>query len=359
MKSRRINSIYCNYWHQCVLIGLAVVCAVGGCWREVEYTAPDANTSADQPAPSLADHVADKTIPSTPTLATDSRAEDDPKAAASEFGKDLAATLSEAEPTVQASESAATTPTDAATPVPKPDVGDRYAATTPVESSSPEVVESTTTPPDSLVNNSMLPEEREAIAEISDVPIPNLNDDDIQTPPAVAAWNTRRAAWLLGSKLSLAALANEHGAPAAEVQKLFGQSSALAKELDIPLKSLPARPVGGAVRADNDSALDYLFNEGQDVGGALASQQSADHAALFEVAVKSNILLVLYKPGAPTTEAIAAAIERAGERAKLPATLWRPLLDALAAKGTLSDVRQAVYQLHEATDKYLDEAVSR
>jgi hypothetical protein len=75
--------------------------------------------------------------------------------------------------------------------------------------------------------------------------------------------------------------------------------------------------------------------------------------------VKSNILLVLYKPAAPTTQAIASAIERAAERAKLPSTLWQPLLDALAAKSTLVDVRKAIYAMHDATDKYLDETVPR
>jgi hypothetical protein len=191
------------------------------------------------------------------------------------------------------------------------------------------------------------------------VPIPNSNNDEIQTPPAVDAWNTRRAAWLLGSKLSLAALANEHGATAVEVQKLFGQSSALAKKLGIPLKDLPARSTAGAARPANDPALDYLFTEGQEIGGALAKGQGVELSALFEVAVKSNILLVIYQPGSPTTGAIAAAIEKAAERAKLPETLTRPLLDALAAKSTMVDVRRAVYELHAATDKYLDETAPR
>jgi hypothetical protein len=215
------------------------------------------------------------------------------------------------------------------------------------------------TPPGSPVNDSMLPEQREAIAESSEAPIPNLNDDDIQTPPAIENWNTRRAAWLLGSKLSLAALANEHGAPADRVRKMFEQSSALAKKLSIPLKALPDRPAASAAPPTKDSALDYLFSEGQEVGGELAKGHGADHAALFEVAVKSNILLVLYKPDSPTAQAIGTAIERAGERANLPSTLWQPLLDTLAAKGTLVDVRKAVYALHAATDKYLDESVPR
>ncbi len=352
-------------------------CAASGCWREVEYTAPEPTDNTEQQAPSLVDQVASKADPSPPVTPTDSKAADESKTAASEFGDDLAAKLSTDAPTSQAGEPTATTPIAGPSTPSAPNVGDRYAVTTPVETPS-NAAESgaappdansfesllsepvdPNAPPDSPVNDSMLPEQREAIAEMSDVPIPNLNDDEIQTPPAVEAWNSRRAAWLLGSKLSLAALANEHGAPAAEVQKLFGQSSALAKKLDIAVKELPARPAAGAARSEKDSAIDYLFAEGQEIGSELALRQGADRAALFEVAVKSNILLVIYKPDAPTTQAIAAAIERAGERAKLPATLLQPLLDTLAAKATLVDVRKAVYELHGATDKYLDETAPR
>jgi hypothetical protein len=369
---------HCTVRRQWLLVGLAVVCAASGCWREVEYTAPETAAGVEKPAQVTTDQAAGTTEPS-PTVADVSKSEPDSKAAAGEFGDDLAATLTEKDSAARPSEPAATTPITDSSPPPSSDVGDRYAnktsdvtppANPPESATAPPATNSSVesllaepvdpnAPPNSPVNDSMLPEQREAIAESSDAPIPNLNDDEIQTPPAVQNWNTRRAAWLLGSKLSLAALANEHGAPADQVQKLFGQSNALAKKLNIPLKALPARPAPAAARPANDAALDYLFSEGQEVGSALAKGQGADHAALFEVAVKSNILLALYKPDSPTTQAIAAAIERAGERAKLPSTLWQPLLDALAAKSTLVDVRKAVYSLHDATDKYLDETKPR
>jgi hypothetical protein len=376
MSFQATKSSYCTVRRAWSLIGLVIFCAATGCWREVEYTAPQTTADGEKSAAAVTDDGAGNTEPS-PTVSDNTKSGQDSKEAASAFGDDLATTLSEKkEPAAPSSEPV--TPITDSSPPPTSDVGERYASKPSDVPSTANPAEATAappatnsgeslfgepvdpnTPPDSPVNDSMLPEQREAIAESSDAPIPNLNDDDIQTPPAVERWNTRRAAWLLGSKLSLAALANEHGAPADQVQKLFAQSSALAKKLNIPLKALPARPAASTAPAAYGAALDYLFSKGQDIGGELAKGHGADHAALFEVAVKSNILLVLYKPAAPTTQAIASAIERAAERAKLPSTLWQPLLDALAAKSTLVDVRKAIYAMHDATDKYLDETVPR
>jgi hypothetical protein len=123
--------------------------------------------------------------------------------------------------------------------------------------------------------------------------------------------------------------------------------------LEVALAELPVQTAGDAA-ADSDAALEYLFTQGQEIGRTLAGRFGADHAALFEIAVKSNILLVIYQPGAPTAEAIAAAIAQAGPRAKLPAELWRPLLDTLKSGADMSAVRKAVFRLHAETDKYLE-----
>jgi hypothetical protein len=117
---------------------------------------------------------------------------------------------------------------------------------------------------------------------------------------------------------------------------------------------LPASPAAGSPPPVPSPALSYLFTQGQDIGRELARDHGADQAALFEVAVKSNLLLVLYRPGSPTSDAIASAIEQAGPRAKLPNTMWQPLLDTLAARASLADVRKGVYKLHEEADKFLD-----
>jgi hypothetical protein len=369
----------------------------------VEYTAPEpigAQTAAPNPGKTNV-AAADSATSTNSHTATD----DDQESSGGDFGEELATKLAAQDPQPPAAESSDVTPIAGTDTAVEEIVGDRNAtkssevpsadskspAETPLADdifSDPPAGEVDTNPPastdtttakadipgteaaesptaddsfDSIFgeqpdnedatakqNEDMIAEEREAKAEVSDIPLASPPDD-----PIPAAKNTRLATWLLGSKLSLAALANDHGAPAAEVQKLFDQSQSLAKMLGLTVPELPARPESGAPSPVTEPALDYLFTQGQEIGRELARKQSPDQAALFEVAVKSNLLLVLYQSGAPTTEAIATAIEQAGSRANLPPEVWQPLLDVLASRASQADVQKAVFKLHAEVDDYL------
>jgi hypothetical protein len=105
--------------------------------------------------------------------------------------------------------------------------------------------------------------------------------------------------------------------------------------------------------------LNYLFVQGQQIGRDVAARHGADHASLIEVAVKSNLLRVLYSPGAATTAAISGAIAQAAPRAELPASLWQPLLDLLAAKADPAEVRQAVQSFHAEVERHLSPAAEQ
>ena len=109
----------------------------------------------------------------------------------------------------------------------------------------------------------------------------------------------------------------------------------------------------GAESQSYDRALKYLFSQGQQIGRDLGREQGDDHAALFELAVKSNILLALYRPHAPIAESLAGAIRQASVRAGLPEELTRPLLAALADGASPADVRDAVFKMHADVDHYL------
>ena len=102
-----------------------------------------------------------------------------------------------------------------------------------------------------------------------------------------------------------------------------------------------------------------MFLQGQQIGRELAKQHGADHAALVEVALKSNLLRVLYSPGSAATEAISAAIAQAAPRAELPATMWQPLLDLLAAKADPGEVRKAVQSFHTEVERHLTPAAEQ
>lgn len=166
----------------------------------------------------------------------------------------------------------------------------------------------------------------------------------------------RRIAWLLGSNLSLAALANDRAAAPEKVADWFDKSQRLAKLLGTAVDELPPRPADGNPIPNADHAIDYLFAHGATIGRFAAKQYGDDHAALFELAVKSNMLLVLYQPGAPVVKSLTVAIEQSGERAGLPVELLQPLVQLLDAGATPKEVRDAVLDFHANVDRYLSTA---
>jgi hypothetical protein len=182
--------------------------------------------------------------------------------------------------------------------------------------------------------------------------------DIIPEIAAAAPKPTRLDAWLLGSHLSLAALANDRGLAPENVQKWLESAKVHAAALGVPVADLPEKS-GIDSQTTSRKVLSYLFVQGQQIGRELARQHGADHAALVEVALKSNLLRVMYSPGSGTTEAISGAIAQAAPRADLPPTLWQPLLDLLAAKADPAEVRKAVQSFHAEVERNLAPAAEQ
>jgi hypothetical protein len=284
------------------LLALAT-CVVAGCWEEIHYTPPPGGESR----PTRTRTVAKTEV--APVEVT-------PDHSAANFADDLASSFP-------------TDPTESPTPGEPASAGGeeppRYADTTPIPADEP---------PQGLEEDFLVDPEPSS-------PSP--------PPPPDPASNTRRVAWLLGSKLSLAALANERGGDPAEVQKWFAQSQMLAKLLGTTVEPLPA-PSATA----SGNGVDYVFAQGQRIGRDVATTYADDHAALFELAVKSYVLLALYQPHAPVAEALADAVDKAGQRAGLPAQLFVPFTRAVTAGEPASVVRDAVLQLNQAIDDRLN-----
>jgi hypothetical protein len=275
------------------LCGAVILCALTGCWEEIHYAGPDPTAKRD----------------------------------ASSDGNDSAQRDRYAEP--------------------RPQSPDQPIDTMPSGSAA-------TAEPADLLGDLRTPDETTGEAA-SVEPTPPAGEPAAQPAPPAAEpqRNTRRLAWLLGSKLSLAALANDRGAPAEEVAKWFDQSQSLAQMLGTSAAELPPRLTSSETGGSPDRALDYLFGEGRTLGRSLAERHGDQHAALFELAVKSNVLLALYRPDAPIVGTLAGAIRQAGKRASLPAELWRPLLDEVDRGAPAADVQDAVFSLHANVDRHL------
>jgi hypothetical protein len=116
---------------------------------------------------------------------------------------------------------------------------------------------------------------------------------------------------------------------------------------------LPPPPAPGEGSVPSKQVVDYLLVNGQRIGRELSQAYSPEETALFEIALKTNILLVLYSPGISEADSIAQAVTEAAPRAKLPSDLWQPVVDAIQKKAPPADVRLAVQRLHTEADKYL------
>ena len=165
--------------------------------------------------------------------------------------------------------------------------------------------------------------------------------------------NTFLSAWQLGSKLCLAALANDRGVAADNVREWFAESRSLAESLGTVVAKLPEPAAVEEEQAASQTVLNYLLSQGQRIGRDLGRQHSVRHPALFEVAMKSNLLRVMYEPGSTATKQLSASIAAAAERAELPADMSRPLFDSLATGAELDKVREAVKRLHAHVEQHL------
>jgi hypothetical protein len=255
-----------------------------------------------------------------------------------------------------------TTPSPAATPptlpsdgpvaaqqAAKPDADDRYAA--------PSASANTSLPKPAASDS--------ANASTPVAPPPRTNPDAHPqpavtpfTPPASKAFNSRQAAWILGSRLSLAALANDRQLAAKNVPVWFADAQSAAKSLDTTASNLPSPATAESTSNASKQVLDYLLVNGQRIGHDLAKQYGPVESSLFEVALKSNLLLLIYRPGTPTVDSVSAALQEAAVRAKLPEKLWHPLIQAINTQAPPKEVQAAIKKLHSDVEQYLASGVS-
>ena len=196
-------------------------CCVTGCWEEIEYTGPDPAAAQNaatppvegsQPAESPSEPLAPQTV------ATDSTNSD-----ASGFADELANSMG-SEPTTPAETTVAADP-----PATQPETN-LLPFETADDPSSP--------PPDS-----------EAIAPPTEGE-PDISEQATTVPDTAnsAPSKTRLDAWLLGSHLSLAALANDRGLAPENVQKWLDSAKLHAAALGAVVGDLPETGAAGSRR---------------------------------------------------------------------------------------------------------------
>jgi hypothetical protein len=315
-----------------MLVGLLILCA--GCWQKIEYSAhsPSSAKSASSKQTTTSDSTEVKHVTTTmPCIVTTSPVAADTPATA----------VAQSRPAAEATH--ATT-----TPISRPKADDdRYAIQAKGNDTS-----SATQPAGSEMPAGALEHQQPATRHTDGAAVLAAVD----VAPRAVAPNNRRAAWLLGSRLSLAALAHDRGMAADNVPGWFEEARSQAKLLGTSLPDLPEPAAAGDDSPASKQVIDYLLVQGQRISHDLSQRYGPEDAALLEVALKSNILLLLYSPGSSAGNSISAAISRAAPQARLPGELWKPLVDDIALQAPLSDVRAAVRQMHNDVDQYLAKA---
>lgn len=354
------------------LAGVAFFCLLAGCWQEIEYQPPPMQADSqrrpkrvaqdeiaeasltrppDAPSSQPADAIASKPpAAETPTEEPPRASPDAPLAEPSELP---------AQPLVAVPESLPEEPLDDALDalsdeppqhIPEPPSHDDFAEIEDIFAERPAAAPAAPTAktsgddiPDFIQNTPSEPADKTATA-----PAPPRDEP----PPAAApVESTRLLAWQLGNKLSLAALARDRGVIPAEVAKWESEARAAAQALGTSFAELPTPAAHRSAGAP--TVHDYLAQQGQRIWGDLSERQGSDHAALFEVAVKSTVLIVLYAPGGTAAELLAQSIREASPQAELPDRLWQPLLETLAKQPPAAEVRLAVRRLQDHVEQYL------
>lgn len=137
---------------------------------------------------------------------------------------------------------------------------------------------------------------------------------------------------------------------------MFGGVAALAGALGTTVAPLPKK-TGDSAR-DSAAVLGYLLRgTGRSLAQFLEETYGADHAALFELAVKAQVLNVLYEPGKGASSGLRQGIHDSATRAGLPKELWQPLYDRMGTGASMKEIQGEIGTLRTAVRAYLAEAV--
>jgi hypothetical protein len=161
------------------------------------------------------------------------------------------------------------------------------------------------------------------------------------------------AAWRLGDRLSLAAFLFARGGQDDAAERLMSSIKPIAETMGIAIAPFPTR---AATDVDTyGEVIVYLVEgPGAETGRALAAKFGKDAGLLYDAAIKSNLLLLLYEPG--DDHGLGGVIRSRTSEAGLPERLWIGVIKAIDTKAPQSELKDAVFKMHEGIASYLGEA---
>ena len=160
----------------------------------------------------------------------------------------------------------------------------------------------------------------------------------------------KAAAWRLGDQLSLAGLLYAQGNQPDKVEQLLTSLKPLAGAMEAEIKPFPPR---AATETETYADIIHYLIKGD---GATTGQQIAEKfgiaaGTLYEVSIKSNLLLLLYEPG--DDRGIAGVIQSRMTEVGLPENLWMGVVNAINNKVPQGELKDAIFKMHDDVAAYL------
>lgn len=169
--------------------------------------------------------------------------------------------------------------------------------------------------------------------------------------PPIAA-KARSDVWQLGLTFSMAGLGFAQGADQQIVDNLLQKTRDLTADLAVTVPDLPSASADKTERSV--AALNYLLESGGGpIANALHKTYGPEYAALFEMAMKANLLLQLYAPGDSTGLSLADVIERNATRINLPVELWQPLVHSVRNQASFETVKSQLNEMNVSVKEFL------
>ncbi|MGI8788320.1 MAG: hypothetical protein ACR2HG_11225 [Pyrinomonadaceae bacterium] len=191
---------------------------------------------------------------------------------------------------------------------------------------------------------------RNTAANVPDgnVKVENYNADP--TVPNTTMPSSKAIAWNLADKLSMAAIL--YDLKGAESSDSLSKAKILAREVGATVPSFPVK--SGDKSKDTAAILAYLLNDvNKNIGSQVKAKYGQSEAALFEMSLKSNILLLLYAPGDSMGKTVAKVITANAKTAGLPENLWMPTVQKIESGASFDEVKNAILKMQTDVSQHL------
>jgi hypothetical protein len=155
--------------------------------------------------------------------------------------------------------------------------------------------------------------------------------------------------YLLGQKLAQAAMVNGRAAPDL-VERTFKAAGTVA-DITLQTKLAPLPEVTGDRAKDGAAGMHYLLNgQGKELGEKIATDFGDTSVAAYELAIKVNMLPMLYidDPKDTMGDTMAEVFTRLATKAKLPDSAMGPIVAKMKARAPMKEVTDMALDLNKS-----------